>query len=84
LWENGKLSELEFYKINEEVFKRHMDAVERFLKEAFALQCTRLYKEYEKAFNSITKEKVLNKDEMNKEIARKTKKSRCARENPKR
>lgn len=46
LWENGELSELEFYQKKEAIFKKHLDAVERYLKEVFALRCGELYQEY--------------------------------------
>jgi transcriptional regulator with XRE-family HTH domain len=46
LWENGHLSELEFYQKKETILKKHLDAMEHYLKEAFTLRCGELYQEY--------------------------------------
>lgn len=69
LWENGPISELAFYRTNDEVFKKHINAVEYFLGEIFSLQCNELYREYLTSFESMTPDKVRSKDEISKELA---------------
>ena len=46
LWEDSQLSELDFYRKKEVIFKKHLTAVEYFLHEAFSIRCGELYQEY--------------------------------------
>lgn len=69
LWEEGKLSELEFYKKKEAILKKHLSAVEHYLYEAFTMRCNELYEEYQATFDTIDKSKIYSIDKISHEIA---------------
>jgi transcriptional regulator with XRE-family HTH domain len=68
LWENGELSQMEFYKRKREIFKKHMSAVESYMEEAFDLRCAELFFEYQANYDKIDMDEILKRDEISKEI----------------
>lgn len=68
LWENGKLSQLEFYQKKREIFKKHMEAVESYMEDLFNWRCAELFFEYQENYGNIDINEIERKDEISKEI----------------
>jgi transcriptional regulator with XRE-family HTH domain len=68
LWENGKLSELDFYEKKREIFRKHLNAVEAYLEELFKWRCAELFAEYQRNYQTIEREDVTMQDEKNKQL----------------
>jgi SOS-response transcriptional repressor LexA len=68
LWENGLISELEFYKKKEGVFRKHLSSIEYYFREVFSIRCSELYKEYIEMFDKMDSDRINAQDETSHEI----------------